>query len=172
MVFHNCVINRFVSSMSPTLVPSSDLFADILCLTLEHSIDNFACRNPFLLAQSMILNATNKTWANYHRQYKSTTWIFTLCMESKCIDFYIWCGITSIVLHNPTGQCKTNTGDWTHNAAQGNRYTQTRPPPMEICLRNYWPFVRGIHRSPVDSPKNGPIMLVLVMSFFIIWKNC
>ena len=27
----------------------------------------------------------------------------------------------------------------------------------KICP-HYWPFVRGIHRSPVDSPRKGPII--------------
>ena len=26
------------------------------------------------------------------------------------------------------------------------------------CFPHYWPFVRGIHRSPVDSPHKGPVM--------------
>ena len=33
-----------------------------------------------------------------------------------------------------------------------------------ICFLYYWPFVRGIHWSPVDSPHKGPVMQVLCVS--------
>ena len=31
---------------------------------------------------------------------------------------------------------------------------------------HYWPFVRGIHRSPVDSPHKGPFM-----RYFYYWPE-
>ena len=36
--------------------------------------------------------------------------------------------------------------------------------------KNYWPFVRGIHRSLVDSPHKGPVMQNIEV-FFIITIN-
>ena len=38
-----------------------------------------------------------------------------------------------------------------------------------IFLR-YWPFVRGIHRSPVDSPHKGQWCGALVFSLISTWK--
>ena len=35
----------------------------------------------------------------------------------------------------------------------------------------YWPFVRGIHRSPVNSLHKGQWRGALVFSFIYIWTN-
>ena len=35
----------------------------------------------------------------------------------------------------------------------------------------YWPFVRGIHRSPVNSPHKGQWRGVLMFSFICAWIN-
>ena len=35
----------------------------------------------------------------------------------------------------------------------------------------YWPFVRGIHRSPVNSPHKGQWRGALMFSLICVWKN-
>ena len=35
----------------------------------------------------------------------------------------------------------------------------------------YWPFVRGIHRSPVNSPHKGQWRGVLMFSLICVWIN-
>ena len=35
----------------------------------------------------------------------------------------------------------------------------------------YWPFVRGIHRSPVNSPHKGKWHRVLIISLICAWIN-
>ena len=35
----------------------------------------------------------------------------------------------------------------------------------------YWPFVRGIHRSPVNSPHRGQLRGALVFSLICAWIN-
>ena len=35
----------------------------------------------------------------------------------------------------------------------------------------YWPFVRGIHRSPVNSPHKGHWRRALMFSFICVWLN-
>ena len=35
----------------------------------------------------------------------------------------------------------------------------------------YWPFVRGIHRSPVNSPHKGQRRGALIFSFIYAWVN-
>ena len=37
---------------------------------------------------------------------------------------------------------------------------------------HYWPFVRGIHRSPVNSPHKGQWRGVLMFSLICAWANC
>ena len=36
----------------------------------------------------------------------------------------------------------------------------------------YWPFVRGIHRSPVNSPHKGQLRGNLMLSLISAWINC
>ena len=36
----------------------------------------------------------------------------------------------------------------------------------------YWPFVRGIHRSPVNSPQKGQWRGALMFSLIWAWINC
>ena len=35
----------------------------------------------------------------------------------------------------------------------------------------YWPFVRGIHRSPVDSPHKSQSRGALIFSLICVWTN-
>ena len=35
----------------------------------------------------------------------------------------------------------------------------------------YWPFVRGIHRSPVNYPYKGQWRGTLMFSFICVWRN-
>ena len=41
---------------------------------------------------------------------------------------------------------------------------------MEICPR-YWPFVRGIHRWPVDSPHKDQWLGTLIFFFICTWTD-
>ena len=36
---------------------------------------------------------------------------------------------------------------------------------------HYWPFLRGIHRSPVNSPHKGPWRGALMFSLICAWTN-
>ena len=38
-------------------------------------------------------------------------------------------------------------------------------------FRRYWPFVRGIHRSPVNSPHKGQWRRALMFSLICVWIN-
>ena len=40
-----------------------------------------------------------------------------------------------------------------------------------IHFPRYWPFVRGIHRSPVNSPRKGQWRGALMFSLICIWIN-
>ena len=52
---------------------------------------------------------------------------------------------------------------------------------QEVCFHDdvvkwghfprYWPFVRGIHRSPVNSPHKGQWRGALMFSFICVWRN-
>ena len=50
-----------------------------------------------------------------------------------------------------------------------------RPPHDDVIkwklFPRYWPFVRGIHRSPVNSPHKGQWRGALVFSLISVWIN-
>ena len=56
-------------------------------------------------------------------------------------------------------------------------YGQTIPLPFTHMITSsngnicYWPFVRGIHRSPVDSPHKGQWRGALIFSLISAWIN-
>ena len=40
------------------------------------------------------------------------------------------------------------------------------------CFWCYWPFVRGIHPWPIDSPHKGPLMRKFYVSSLCAWTSC
>ena len=57
-----------------------------------------------------------------------------------------------------------------------NYYTFVPLVPHDDVIKwkhfpRYWPFVRGIHRSPVNSPHKGQWRGALVFSFMCVWIN-
>ena len=50
-----------------------------------------------------------------------------------------------------------------------------RPPHDDVIkwthFARYWPFVRGIHRSPVNSPHKGQWRWALMFSLICVWIN-
>ena len=45
------------------------------------------------------------------------------------------------------------------------------PAQRPVTLPRNWPFVRGIHRSPVNSPHKGQWRWALVFSVICVWIN-
>ena len=43
---------------------------------------------------------------------------------------------------------------------------------VDTFFLRYWPFVRGIHRSPVNSPHKGQWRWALMFSLICSWTNC
>ena len=65
-----------------------------------------------------------------------------------------------------------------NTVSQTVSYVQVQPPFSshdDIIkwkhLPHYWPFVRGIHRSPVNSPHKGQWRRALMFSLILAWIN-
>ena len=56
-----------------------------------------------------------------------------------------------------TAECKININAWWRH--EGKHFLR------------YWPFVRGIHRSPVNSPHKGQWRRALIFSLICVWIN-
>ena len=58
----------------------------------------------------------------------------------------------------------------------GGQYRHVIPTHDDVIkwehFPRYWPFVRGIHRSPVNSPHKGQWRWALMFSLFCAWINC
>ena len=65
---------------------------------------------------------------------------------------------------NKGWECPSHNGLWTH-VTGGNSSVSERPLTVPLHSPNdrqmhflyYWPFVKGIHKSSVDSPHKGPV---------------
>ena len=70
--------------------------------------------------------------------------------------------------------CQYITWSFTHKYLYHTRLSKVEPPPVLITIMAsltwrrfpcYWPFVRGIHRSPVNFTHIGPTMPILDILF-------
>ena len=61
------------------------------------------------------------------------------------------------------------TNMWTNNSTVF-LYNAWWRHQMET-FSHYWPFVRGIHRSPVNSPHNGQWRWALMFCLIYVWIN-
>ena len=66
-------------------------------------------------------------------------------------------------------------GDWRRHDAHPTVMAQSGHSwwrhQMEKHFPRYWPFVRGIHRSPVNSPHKGQWLGALKLSLICAWTN-
>ena len=71
-----------------------------------------------------------------------TAWIFTFC-NFATLSFWLWRYKRARLYHDDVIK-------WKH-------------------FPRYWPFVRGIHRSPVNSPHKGQWRRALMFSLICVW---
>ena len=76
----------------------------------------------------------------------------------------IVCTISAILLKAKCFEMKLEDGGWT-TICHDDIIKWTHFP-------RYWPYVRGIHRSPVNSPHKGQWRGALMFSFICAWINC
>ena len=77
-----------------------------------------------------------------------------------------WCNQTSIAAAASTSHAKIAHHTWS------NLIENTQEDVIKRKhFPRYWTFVRGIHRSPVDSPHKGQWRGTLMFSFIYAWTN-
>ena len=79
------------------------------------------------------------------------------CHElGTCIAFFVFCcGLVQVVCTRPW-----SLHYWPHNDVIKWKH-----------FSRYWPYVRGIHRSPVNSPHKGQWRGALMFSLICAWVN-
>ena len=93
------------------------------------------------LTQSIVMNLSL-------RHTDAVTWLIMLSLRYAQLDIYRWQAITSEVVYDP----HNDVIKWKH-------------------FPRYWPFVRGIHRSPVNSPHRGQWCGALMYYLICAWIN-
>ena len=80
---------------------------------------------------------------------------------------YIFMCYFSVYCHRSTGWKSSEENAFTtwYQIYSRHRVTKQRHFPC------YWPFVRGIHWSPVDSPRKGQWRGSLIFSLICAWTN-
>ena len=83
-----------------------------------------------------------------------------LYIEKRLLTLFVTS--PSIICHNPAMMCIINmtslSTPYQDTFLRGHSWCHDRERLSVLCL-HYWPFVRGIHQSLVDSPHKGPLML-------------
>ena len=92
-----------------------------------------------------------------------TLWMdkwFHPTLYGECIYF----SMPELLLNQPC-QWKGPPGEWLLGINTHDDATKWKHLPC------YWPFVRGIHRSPVNSPHKGQWRGALMFSLISAWTN-
>ena len=96
---------------------------------------------------------------------------YTVYLVASWPCCYLSSGIFSTCFVYVTGNRKSNVGDLRTYAF----YAYEEYPHDDVIkckhFPRYWPFVRGIHRSPVNSPHKGQWRAALIFSLICVWIN-
>ena len=101
-------------------------------------------------------------------------WILVKFSSKSYIIYFEYCKILEVRQLKNCGYIKPSTLQ--HSWCQGWTCHITRPSLHDdvINLKHFprsWPFVRGIHQSPVNSPHKGQWHGALMFSFICAWIN-
>ena len=85
----------------------------------------------------------------------------------------VWWSIhSSDVIHNATSCYLDNSGMWTRVRDQAHTYNDYHDDVIKWKnFPRYWPLVREIHRSPVNSLHKGQWSVALMFSLICAWIN-
>ena len=88
----------------------------------------------------------------------------SVCKVLALLDHLLLMGFPEGLTTKQWGIChRTNANNWHQYAMCHDDVIKWKHFPR------YWPFVRGIHRSPVNSPHKGQWRGVLVFSLIFAW---
>ena len=100
-----------------------------------------------------------------------------IIISNRCVR-YFFCTLITIqflkILLSLSDKPEAESHIWiitTRSVHQGLWYNSHDDIITWKHLPRYWPFVRGIHRSPVNSPHKGQWRGALIFSFISAWIN-
>ena len=131
---------------------------------------------------------SNFTLSVHHLDY-SRTYMQNIRDGLKSRHEYFW---KAVKIWPKVLECKSNLKEFTNNSySDGILVNSTSSVTGVLCVipgrtrtvsahddvikwkhfPRYWPFVRGIHRSPVNSPHKGQWRGALMFSLICVWMN-
>ena len=134
------------------------------------------------------MNGTDSI-ASFHFSLKFQGKVFQILRRVMNEDNCYYCHRTPVIIVVPyvsNGSfVRTETVKWTpSNAAVYRKYLKYSVMLVQVAERishdevikwkhfqRYWPFVREIHRSPVNSPHKGQWRGILMFSLICAWTN-
>ena len=112
----------------------------------------------------------------YRRKYNKfcviSTWPLLLCLDR----YFIYIPVTILISQYLVSYHICVFPGWPQNAPMIRPVHVIRIIHDDVIkwkhFPRYWPFVRGIHRSPVNSPRKGQWRGALMLSLIWAWINC
>ena len=103
------------------------------------------------------------TGKKYHKNNGSMVFIVVVCLEI----------VSSWYRRRQNGGKRENFVKWRNKVTLTNQGHHTLQFHDDVIkwkhFPRYWPFVRGIHRSPVNSPHKGQWRGALMFSLICVW---
>ena len=109
-------------------------------------------------------------WCQATSHYLGHSWSRSIL--SYIYTFIIGCAVRTYI-GNPGGDSSNEmviSHAWVHLGSPGDATLVCHDDVIKWKhFPHYWPFVRGIHRSPVNSPHNGQWSGALMFSLICVW---
>ena len=105
------------------------------------------------------------SWPCYIIPRSITSWLLDLCIPKHRIFIYFSVSIYHVLDTLLCDQCLVVDRSVSTFCNRHDDVIQWRHFPR------YWPFVRGIHRSPMNSPHKGQWGGALMFSLICVWIN-
>ena len=133
----------------------------------------------------IISETLNRKWtrrllqSETHFEFKSRERSFVKNIDFGCQTVLKLCtehgGDTAVICARFQNELTTEQWGMGKTRCLDLRCVSSECPMMTSSNRNifscYWPFVRGIHRSPVNSPHKGQWRAALIFSLVFVWIN-
>ena len=114
-------------------------------------------------------NRERESWVKCHACYLQCNMIYnsSYCWVSSDIDKSLFHDVPNLLSYAIHIKMKVINRQPTHRTKKDHMMTSIKWKHFP----RYWPFVRGIHPSPVNSPHKGQWRGALMFSLIFVWIN-
>ena len=144
-----CIINQmYITSISRCNYINNRQISNISCTLVGNKLVDHSG-----LVGALPVGATPTTPSSSTQHPASMDWAKTNARrDEKLLNFEIWCDLLEVWRYVRERSGHDDVIKWKH-------------------FPRYWPFMRGIHRSTVNSPHKGQWRGALMFSLICVWIN-